>query len=375
MDRTRCPAGKELCCMKLKKFWVMLPLIAGLTACDDFSALKGLKEQGELRWVLDKSIDTKATEEIPDTNDFLLTIRDGAGSILYEGNYGDSPQYLKVDPGSYTITVVSIPFSSPAFARPQYGDEQVVVVSAGQKITAHLECTLQNAGIRLKIAPDFLTTFPDGVLFVSQNSVKLKYTYTEKRIAYMLPGKVSVILYNNAQEQTLFTRELEAREILTVSISAPADASASSQVKVAVDTSKVWSNEQYVIGGDNDGGSGNDGGEWKDAIAVGEAYKHVGETGVWLYGYIVGGDLTSAGKSVKTSGISKNTHIALAERSSITAKEDCVAVELPKGSVRDALNLVDHPDLRGQRVYVKGNIVESYFGTTGLKGTSAYQLN
>lgn len=358
--------------MKLKIFWVMLPLLAGLTACDDFSALKGLKEQGELRWVLDKGIDTKATEEIPDTNDFLLTIRSGDGSILYEGNYGDSPQYLKVDPGCYTITVVSIPFSAPAFARPQYGDEQVVVVSAGQHITAHLDCTLRNAGIRLKIAPDFLTTFPDGVLFVQQNSVKLKYTYTEQRIAYVFPGNVSVILYNNAQDQTLFTRELEPREILTVSISAPAGDSAGSQVQVAVDTSKVWSSEQYVIGGDND--SGNDGGEWKNAIAVGDASKHVGENGVWLYGYVVGGDLTSAGKTVKTDGITKNTHIALAARSSITSKEDCVAVELPKGSVRDALNLVDHPDLRGRRVYVKGNIVESYFGTTGLKSTSEYKL-
>ena len=66
---------------------------------------------------------------------------------------------------------------------------------------------------------------------------------------------------------------------------------------------------------------------------------------------------------------------ALADRSTITTKEDCVAVELPKGSTRDALNLVDHPELRGRRVYVKGNIVESYFGTTGLKGTSEYHLN
>ena len=359
--------------MKLKKTWVMLLLLAGLTACDDFSALKGLREQGELRWVLDKGIATKATEEIPDTNDFLLTIRDGGGSILYEGSYGDSPQYLKVDPGCYTITVVSIPFSTPAFARPQYGDEQVVVVSAGQSITVRLNCTLRNAGIRLKIAPDFLTSFPDGVLFVKQSTVKLKYTYTEKRIAYVFPGEVSVILYNNAQDQTLFTRELEPREILTVSLSAPADESGSSHVQVAVDTAKVWSNEQYVIGGDNDGG-GNSGSEWEDAIAVGEAASHVGETGVWLYGYIVGGDLTSAGKTVKTEGITKNTHIALAERSSITDKESCVAVELPKGSVRDALNLVDHPELRGHRVYVKGNIVESYFGTTGMKSTSAYNL-
>lgn len=358
--------------MKLKKLWVMLPLLAGLTACDDFSALKGLREQGELRWVLDKGIDTKATEEIPDTNDFLLTIRDGGGSILYEGSYGDSPQYLKVDPGCYTLTVVSIPFSAPAFARPQYGDEQVVVVSAGQSMTARLNCTLLNAGIRLKIAPDFLTGFPDGVLFVKQGSAKLKYTYTEKRIAYVFPGEVSVVLYNHTQDQTLFTRVLEAREILTVHLSAPAGASGSSQVQVAVDTAKVWSNEQFVIGDEH--GGGNDGGEWENAIAVGEAASHIGKTGVWVYGYIVGGDLTSAGKTVRTDGITKNTHIALAERSSITDKESCIAVELPKGSVRDALNLVDHPELRGRRVYVKGNIAESYFGTTGLKATSGYKL-
>ena len=363
--------------MKCKKFWVMLPLIAGLTACDDFAYLHEPQEQGELRWVLDKSIDTKATAEIPDTNDFLLTIRDGAGTLLYEGTYGDSPQYLKVDPGAYTIGVVSIPFTSPAFARPQYGDEQVVVVSAGEQITVRLKCTLLNAGIRLMIAPDFLTSYPDGVLFVKQGSVKLKYTYTEKRIAYMLPGEVSLVLYNNAQDQTLLTRELEPREILTVNLSAPApsEGNATGQIQVAVDTSKVWSSEQYVIGGDNGGnGSGNSGSSWEDAIPVGEAASHVGETGVWVYGYIVGGDLTSKGKSVKTDGITKDTHIALAERSSITEKASCLAVELPKGSVRDALNLVDNPDLRGHRLYIKGNVVESYFGTTGLKGSSAYEL-
>ena len=49
-----------------------------------------------------------------------------------------------------------------------------------------------------------------------------------------------------------------------------------------------------------------------------------------------------------------------------------MAVELPKGELRDALNLVDHPDLIGTRIYLKGNVVENYFGTTGLKGTSDY---
>ncbi|MBP5796099.1 MAG: hypothetical protein J6W07_04590, partial [Bacteroidales bacterium] len=98
----------------------------------------------------------------------------------------------------------------------------------------------------------------------------------------------------------------------------------------------------------------------------------IGEEDVWIYGYIVGGDLTANGKSVKTSGITKPSHLAIAARSSVTEKASCVAVELPSGKVRDALNLVDHPDLIGTRVFVKGNIVESYFGTTGLKGTSDY---
>ena len=103
-----------------------------------------------------------------------------------------------------------------------------------------------------------------------------------------------------------------------------------------------------------------------------DATAHAGEEGVWVYGYIVGGDLTASGKTVKTKNLEKRTHLAIATRSSITDKASCVAVELPSGKVRDALNLVDHPDLIGQRVYVKGNLVESYFGTTGLKGTSDY---
>ena len=78
--------------------------------------------------------------------------------------------------------------------------------------------------------------------------------------------------------------------------------------------------------------------------------------------------------SVKTEGITKNTHIALADRSAVTDKSSCLAVELPKGSVRDALNLVDRPELRGKRVYVKGNVVSSYFGTTGLKNVKEYRL-
>ena len=360
----------------IKKWMVLFPLLAGLTACDDFAKVPSPEQMGQLRWVLDRAALTKATEEMPDTNDFLLTVKDAQGGILYDGPYGDSPESIPVTEGSYTVSVVSIPFTSPAFSRPQYGDEQVVVVGAGQVVTVRLSCTLLNAGIRLKTASDFLTTYPDGVLYVSQGSVKLAYMYMETRTAYVKPGEVSVLLYNLGQFETLFTRTLEAREILTVKLSAPSGepGPGSSSVHISVDTTKVWNTERFVIGQSDDGSGGNTGGQVEDALSVGEASAHIGEEHVWLYGYIVGGDLTSAGTTVNTSGITKATHLALAERSSVTAKASCVAVELPQGKVREALNLVDHPDLIGTRVYVKGKLVESYFGTVGLKGTSDFVL-
>ena len=369
--------------MRLKRLWALLPLVAALGACDDF----GLRSvgQGELRWIIQESgYGTRASSaEIPDTNDFILKVSDAGGKVLYEGAYGDSPESLLVDAGSYTVAVHSAEFTAPGFARPVYGDEQVVLVKAGASVTVRLNCILENAGVRLQVAPDFLTSYPDGVLYLKAGDTRLMYGYSEKRIAYFKPGPVSLILYNLGADEVLLTRTLEARTILTLSISAPhGGASVSSSISVAVDTAKVWNHETYVIGGGGSGGSsggGSQGGsdhgaELDNAYSVSQAANHIGEDEVWVYGYIVGGDLSTAGTTVKTSKITKATHLAIAARSSVTAKSSCVAVELPKGAIRDALNLVDHPDLIGSRVYLKGCIVSSYFGTTGLKSTSDYVL-
>lgn len=357
-----------LCRMRKLHLLAMLLPVAGLAACDDFGRLSPDEQAGRLYWEMDEGSFTRASTELPDTNDFLLTIRDAGGQLLYDGSYGDSPAHMPVTPGSYTLTLRSLAFNSPAFSRPQYGDEQVVVVPAGQHVTARLVCTLQNAGVRLRIAPDFLTSYPDGVLYVKQGSTRLMYSYTEKRIVYVMPGSASVILYSGGKDQTLLTRELAAREILTVGISAPASGQSGSSLQVAVDTSKTWLSEQYVIGGDNSQGENSD----KTVYNVSQAASHVGEKDVWLYGYVVGGDLSSAGASVKTSGITKATHLALAARSSVTEKASCVAVELPSGRIRENLNLVDHPELIGKRVYLRGDLVDAYFGTVGLKSTDDY---
>ena len=341
-------------------------------ACDDFSLEQG-RGSGTLYWSMDpvvRVVSTKASAEIPDTNDFILKVADASGKLLYDGSYGDSPESLEVEKGTYSISLRSAPFTRPEFAMPQYGDDREVEVKSGESVHVKLVCRQVNSGVRLKIDPSFLTYCPDGVLYVKGADGKLMYSYTERRIAYFNPGTVTLILYEEGKDKELLSRDLLPSEILTVNISAPVDPASGLSISAAVDTSRIWTTEDYVIGG---GSGGNDGSDTADAISVADASAHTGENGVWLYGYIVGGDLTSAGKTVKTQDITKNTHLAIAARSSVTAKASCVAVELPKGAIRDALNLVDHPNLIGTRIYVKGNLVSSYFGTTGLKGTSEYQ--
>ena len=368
--------------MRLKRLWALLPLVAALGACDDFGLRSG--GQGELRWIIEENGTRASSAEIPDTNDFILRVSDSQGKVLYEGAYGDSPESLLFNAGSYTVSVHSIEFTAPGFSRPVYGDEQVVVVKAGATVTVRLWCVLENAGVRLQVAPDFLTSYPDGVLFLKSGDTRLMYGYSEKRIAYFKPGPISLILSNNGADEILLSRTLDARTILTLSISAPhGGAATANTISVSVDTTKVWNHESYIIGGGGSGGGSGSGGssgedghgdDIDNAYSVSQAPDHVGEDDVWVFGYIVGGDLSTAGTTVKTSKVTKATHLAIATRSSVTAKASCVAVELPKGKVRDALNLVDHPDLIGSRVYLKGSIVASYFGTTGLKGVSDYVL-
>ena len=344
-----------------------LPLLACLTACDDFEAVLGTQEPGELRWSMYPV--TKGVREVPDTNDFYLYVRDASGSVLYEGYYGDSPTVLQVRPGRYSVKAVSGEFTEPSFDCPQYGDEQSVVVESGQKVTVRLACSLLNCGVLLDIAPEFPAAYPGASLYLEQNPARLQYGFTESRTAYFFPGEVSLLMADGGTENRLLTRSLRARDILRLKLSAAPGVQGGS-IEVGIDTTRNWIDDSYVVGGSSEGC----GDCPENAVSVGDAAAHAGENGVWIYGYIVGGDLSSRGASVKTSGITKNTHLALAARSSVTEKASCVAVELPSGPVREALNLVDHPGLIGTRLFLKGNVVEKYFGTTGLKGTSDYRL-
>lgn len=335
------------------------------------------KGEGQLRIAFaDSPHDmTKAAGEIPDTSDFILTVSNSAGSVIYEGPYGDSPETIMVKAGSYMVSVISENFTKPAFSKPQYGDDQCVVVPSGGVANVKLTCRQINSGVRLEIDPGFLTSCPDGVLFLSSDEGKLMYGYSEKRIAYFLPGNVSLLLSRSGKDEVLMTRKLEAQQVLLLGVSvSPSydgggnDASETESIMVVVDTSRVWVSDDFVIGGDDGKGSGS-----SDAMTVTQAMSSVGEEDVWVNGYIVGGNLTSSSASFEPP-FSSRTCLLLGPRSSTTDRSACISVQLPSGDVRDALNLVDNPELFGRKVSIKGDIVSSYYGLVGLKNCSGYEL-
>ena len=346
----------------------LLQLCIFLTNC-------GLSDEEEEKGVLRLSFEdvgtvvTKAQDSVPDTSDFLLNISDASGRVIYSGLFGDCPEKMDVSAGSYVIKVKSSEFDKPAFSSPQYGDEVCVIVPSGGSADVRLSCVQMNSGILLNIDDSFLGGCPDGSLFLKSAQGKLMYSYNENRIAYFQPGQVSLILSEGGKDEVLLTRNLQARQVLVLGVSVAHGASGTQfqgigGVSVAVDTSKVWLDDSYVIGGGSVKGNTSD-----NAMTVALAVSNGPQEDVWVSGYIVGGDLTTASASFD-GPFKSRTNILLGPKSSTSDREACIAVQLPSGKIRDALNLVDNPELRGRKLCLRGDLVESYFGLTGLKSVN-----
>lgn len=342
-----------------------------VSACQMLGMPDEAQQKGELRISFNDGQITRITETVPDTSDFLITVSDSDGGIIYDGSYGASPESIMVDAGSYDIYVRSCDFSKPAFSAPQFGERQCVVVPSGGVCDVKLTCVQMNAGIRLRIDESFLKCCPDAVLFLKSSSGKLMYSFTETRVAYFLPGNVSLMMSENSVDRILFTRELQPRSVLDIAVSAASDPDSPSKesISVAVDTTRNWTSESYVIGEDEN----DEGEDMSRALTVSQALSSIGAEEVWVSGYIVGGDLTSSSASFDPPFASR-TNIVLGPRSSTDDRDVCLSVNLPSGSVRDGLNLVDNPSLLGRKVYIKGNIVESYYGMPGLKNVVGFEL-
>lgn len=357
----------------MEKYWQNAGalLLAGLAAiaAQSCSDLIRSEDPGEIVVEFEKSFFTATrAADIPSADSFHLTVTDSDGGVIYDGPYSSSPERLIVDPGSYTVRAVSRDFDEPLFESPQFGDTQVVSVSSGQSVMVMLSCTLLNCGIRLQPDASFRTAYPEGVLYLKGPGGNLMYGYSEKRTAYFQPGIISLTLYNGGSEQTLCTRTLQPCQMLSLGLSSALESGSptSGGVSLQVDTTRIWTSEDIMLGGD-------DGAAPSDPLTVTDARSHVGETGVWVQGYLIGVG-TSTGKFAFAPPFTRDTNVAIGLRSTTTDKEYIICVELQKGELRDALNLQDNPGLLGRKVCIKGSLVSSYYGVIGLKSVSTYEL-
>lgn len=353
----------------MKKMILPLLAAAALTvSCEDFLNTFGRQGELQIRFSETTVPGTRASA-LPDTNEFIISITDGKGNSVYAGSYGALKEKINLAEGNYTVVAKSCEFSTPLFDCPQFGDTQVAAVKSGKTTVVTLSCVQINAGIRLQIDSGFLSAYPDAVLYLKSSSGKLMYSYTEKRIAYFLPGSVSLVMAEGTTEQNLFSKLLEAQQILTLNIGVGTQgAGGRNSVSVQLDTTRNWISDSYNIGEKKEGGNDN-----SDAYSVNEAKKHTGEEDIWVYGYIVGGDLSSKSCSFKAP-FSSRTNLVIASKSSCTDKASCLSVQLSKGNIRDELNLVDNESHLGRQIFLKGDVVESYYGIPGLQNISDYNF-
>lgn len=91
---------------------------------------------------------------------------------------------------------------------------------------------------------------------------------------------------------------------------------------------------------------------------------------VWVKGTILGyiSD-TKTGAYSPADDKTANTNLAVG-----VDGDNYVTVQLPKGDVRDALNLVDHADLQGTTVWLYGTLA-TYCGKAGVKNVTEYSID
>lgn len=116
-------------------------------------------------------------------------------------------------------------------------------------------------------------------------------------------------------------------------------------------------------------------GSKKAPFTVAEAQANLGQSQVWVEGYIVGSFKSSSmGSFTADVTEASASNLALADNRHETETSGMIPVQLISGTnLRDALNLVDNPDKIQTKVMIKGNL-ESYFSVTGLRDGKEYAL-
>lgn len=330
---------------------------------------------GMLTFSLKTEIDTETKaiiRSVPDSNSFVLSVKNSGGTVIYNGSYGNKPKEFSIPAGTYDIEINSSVFNTPAYDTPLYSDSKTVVIESGKVSAISLLCKQVNSGLRLKFSNNFLHRFEGYIPEIADFKGKMSYPFTENRFLYLNPGIVKLYMCNTRIESdtlNLVTKSLALNSMLTINLDVISDENSAVIPGITIDTTSFWENIEFIYGSEREG----DGSSRENAFLISQISGKIGLVGVWVTGYIVGGDLTS--NSVKfLPPFTSETNIALASLSNTTDRTHCISVALPQGQIRSNLNLVLNPLNLKKKVWIKGNIVSSYFGLNGLNPVTDYEL-
>ena len=104
-------------------------------------------------------------------------------------------------------------------------------------------------------------------------------------------------------------------------------------------------------------------------------YVDGSQKAAWIVGYIVGSvdGMNLSSNAVFGTATSTKTNLLISDNPNATSVSECIPVQLPSGTVRDNLNLVDKPGNLGKKVKLNGSI-EKYFGAAGFKSVKEYEF-
>lgn len=116
-----------------------------------------------------------------------------------------------------------------------------------------------------------------------------------------------------------------------------------------------------------------------DVLTVAQALKAEQDTDYDIEGFIVGyvsGTSLNKGAHFELPEESPNTNMLLADRPEECNPQLCIAVKLEKSggyATREALNLLDHPELFQKKIRIWGWI-SNYFGKNGISRIFGYEV-
>jgi len=320
---------------------------AGIAGC------KWIPEEENAKIVIEvvesKSLDTPV-------DDYVLSVS-GEDKTYYQGRFADRPSALEVPAGGYLATLTSGKFDTAQFDAPQLGDSKNFTLEAGETATVTLNCTLQNAGLRIKVTENFKAAYPDGPLHLTQNETTLEYPYGCEGTAYFKEGDV-FISYDG---EIIAVRSLEKGVVEVLELDAE-KAGAGVSFSVTIDDSFKEKTSSALIGSAPE-----------LSVAQAKGLPLADSLKACVCGYIVGGVKNNKVVKAGTEGYDISANILLADNPADSTLAACMPVELKTQALQSALSLSANPSLAGRKVQLCGTILP-YFSTSGLKSVTNYLL-